>query len=121
MQGTDRLGSEIMDTRDLIERAREIAAELEDESLCEDPDAYREELAEIETIEAEVPDYQYGEGLIREDYFTEYAQELAEDIGAIGRDAQWPLSFINWEAAATALKMDYTQVEYQGNTYFARA
>jgi hypothetical protein len=27
--------------------------------------------------------------------FTEYAQELAEEIGAIGRDAQWPVYCID--------------------------
>jgi hypothetical protein len=29
--------------------------------------------------------------LINDDYFQEYAEELAYDIGAIDRDAGWPL------------------------------
>lgn len=35
----------------------------------------------------------------------------------------WDASFIyiDWDGAAEALKMDYTTVEYQGNTYYARA
>lgn len=114
---------EIIDTRDLIARMADIEAELEDEDLDEDErTALAEELAEIRAAEdAGIPDWPYGAALIREDYFTEYAQELAEDIGAISRDATWPSSYIDWEAAAEALKQDYTTVELAGFTYYARA
>ena len=37
----------------------------------------------------------------------EYAQDLAESIGAIDSDASWPLSYIDWERAARDLMMDY--------------
>ena len=119
---TDLTG-QILDTRDLIERRAEIESELEDESLLEEGEAadLKEELDEIDTIESEIPEYQYGEAMIREDYFTDYAQELAEDIGAISRDAGWPLSCINWDEAADELKADYIEVEWQGHTYLARA
>jgi len=53
--------------------------------------------------------------------FTEYAQELAEEIGAIGRDAQWPVYCIDWEWAARELKMDYTSARVNGTTYYFRA
>jgi hypothetical protein len=116
------LTDEIIDTRQLIERAEEIRAELAEPDLCEDPEAYAEELAEIEAIEeAGIPDFPYGETLIREDYFQTYAQELAADIGALADESAWPLSYIDWEAAADALKVDYIEVEYQGSTYYARA
>ena len=69
----------------------------------------------------------YEPTLIREDYFTEYAQELAEDIcpwpsGSSERDALawWPYRHIDWEAAADELKYDYTTVEYDGDTYYIR-
>jgi hypothetical protein len=62
----------------------------------------------------------YPVTLIRESYFEDYAQELAEDIGAISRDAQWPLSYIDWPRAAEALKMDYTGAEFDGVTYYFR-
>lgn len=115
------LYSEIIDTHHLIERRTEIEAELEDT----DPNEIvrgdlEEELSEIREIEDNISEFPYGETLIREDYFTEYAQQLAEDIGAINPDAQWPLTYIDWERAADALKMDYTTVEYRGNTYYAR-
>ncbi len=53
--------------------------------------------------------------------FTEYAQELAEDIGAIDPDAKWPVYCIDWERAARELKMDYTSVRVNGTTYYFRA
>ena len=58
--------------------------------------------------------------LIRESYFTEYAEELAKDIGAISRDLEWPLDHINWEAAADELRIDYTEVDFDGVTYLTR-
>lgn len=114
---------QILDTRQLIDRAAEIEAELDDESLDTDErDVLREELEAIKDAEqAGIPDWQYGETLIREDYFTEYAQELAEDIGAVDKDASWPNSYIDWEAAAEALMQDYMTVELDGSTYYARA
>lgn len=66
-------------------------------------------------------DWHHGETLIRDSYFVTYAQELAEDIGAIAHDAQWPLSYIDWEAAADALKADYTSIDFDGVTYWMRA
>lgn len=141
----ERLGSEIMDTSDLIAVKEEIEDALamldgtgtldgeRDESGLEafgsssgSPDddeiEARAILAAIEEIEnAGLPDWQYGEMLIREDYFEDYAREPAEDIGAIDPNALWPLSYIDWEAAAEALLVDYIEVEYRGTTYYARA
>lgn len=61
-----------------------------------------------------------GVGLIRDSYFEDYAREMAEDIGAIGRDAPWPACHIDWEAAAEALQQDYSTVDYDGVTYWVR-
>jgi hypothetical protein len=65
-------------------------------------------------------DWSYGATLIRDSYFTEYARELTEDIGAIPNDAAWPLHCIDWEWAARELRMDYTPVEFDGVTYWVR-
>lgn len=86
-----------------------------------------EKLADLEQLQSELSgDLRYhGDNLeptmIREDTFEEYAQELAEDVGAIGADLQWPLMHIDWEAAADALKIDYTSVEYDGHTWLIRS
>lgn len=57
---------------------------------------------------------------IRDSYFKTYAEELAEDIGAISREERWPACHIDWEAAARALQIDYTSGEYEDVTYWAR-
>ena len=59
--------------------------------------------------------------MIPEYDFSEYAQELAEDIGAIDPEAKWPVYCIDWERAARELKMDYASVRVKGTTYYFRA
>jgi antirestriction protein len=59
--------------------------------------------------------------MIPADDFTDYAQELAGDIGAIDRDAKWPVYCIDWERAARELKMNYASVLVNGTTYYFRA
>lgn len=114
-------------TDDLIDSRDVIAAITE---LREDRDLEGGDFTEFATLDAleelaeeaeGTPDWQYGETLIRESYFTEYAQQLAEDIGAIGEDNQWPLHCIDWERAARELQQDYFSVEFNGVTYFVRA
>ena len=47
--------------------------------------------------------------LIRDSYSEDYAQELAEDNGAISSsDASWPNTCVDWKQAARELQMDYT-------------
>lgn len=62
----------------------------------------------------------YEPTLIADDDFEDYARELAEDIGA-APSVGWPGSYIDWEAAADALRQDYTTVEYDGTTYQIRS
>lgn len=70
--------------------------------------------------ESYASDWNYGATLIAVEHFTEYAQDLAEDIGAINADAPWPANRIDWEAAAEDLKIDYTEISYDGNDYLVR-
>ena len=57
-------------------------------------------------------------GLISDYGFEEYAQDMAESIGAIDGDAGWPLYHIDWAAAAASLQMDFMSVEYGGQTWW---
>lgn len=41
---------------------------------------------------------------------TEFAQDLAENLGAVKPDASWPNDCIDWEMATRELMMDYTSV-----------
>jgi hypothetical protein len=66
-------------------------------------------------------DWRYGEALIRESYFVEYAKQLAEDIGAISGKETWPLACLDWEQAADELKQDYTELDFDGVSYYIRS
>ena len=111
-------GENIIDSRDIIERIDEL------ESMDVLDEIETEELAVLRAFADEAAsyfeDWTYGEGLIEDSFFVSYAQELAEDIGAIAHDAPWPTTHIDWDAAADALKMDYTSIELDGFTYWGR-
>jgi len=110
---------DILDSRDIIKRIEEL--ETEEETLDDDDKAELKALKALAEEAEGCSDWEHGETLIRDSYFEDYARELAEDIGAISGDEQWPLSYIDWTAAADALKSDYTSVEYDGVTYWIRS
>jgi hypothetical protein len=113
---------DIIDSRDVIERIAELEAQRDE---GDDDYGEAEELSALEALAEEAgsyaPDWEYGEALIRYSYFEDYARELADDIGAIDADASWPACFIDWGAAADALKMDYTSVDFDGVEYWVRS
>lgn len=128
-------GSEpINNTRDIIDSREVIERILWLETVGADPDPDDDELllSDAETDELEtlhelasqgesLSDWIHGETLIRDDYFEDYARELAEDIGAVSSDADWPANCIDWERAARELQVDYTGLDFDGVTYWARA
>jgi hypothetical protein len=65
-------------------------------------------------------DWRHGVTFIADDYFEDYARQLAEDIGAIDPKAGWPLHCIDWKQASRELQMDYSSVEVDGVTYWFR-
>lgn len=109
---------EMIDSRDLIAELEEYDTAQEND---EEPDIDQERAEAIRTLaDAGLEDWEYGAQLIREDYFTTYAQELAEDIGAMPSGNAWPSYCIDWEWAARELQTDYTTVEFLGSTYYVR-
>lgn len=130
---------DIIDSRDIIARIEELENErecvLEDnaDEKGEAPDALKEwdesdegrELkslrALVEEAEGYAPDWEYGEALIRDSYFKEYAQQLAEDCGMIDKADKWPNRCIDWDQAADELKEDYTSVDFDGVEYWIRS
>jgi len=129
---------DLIDSRDVIARIEELESELEalQEAVDEDPDdtEAKQELddwgdadelrilqALREEAEGYAPDWPYGETLIRDSYFTEYAQQLAEDIGEISRSDHWPNTCIDWEQAANELKNDYSCIDFDGVEYWIRS
>ena len=81
------------------------------------------ELAELEALRDEIGEttMRDGETMILKRDFREYAQELADDIGALRNGLSWPYTCIDWNQAADELAMDYSEVEYWGETYLIRA
>lgn len=135
------IGDQVLDTRyvnQMIEDledgiSEELFKDYFDNTLTEeefrerhgDPDDYEvEELKALRDFRDELEgycDWNNGETLIEADYREIYAEELAEDIGAINRHATWPLQHIDWKAAAADLfRYDYTSADIQGYTYYVR-
>lgn len=143
------LNDDIIDVRDIIARFEELEAErdalqatIDDTEEC-DADRIEalnaleafdkgESLIELDELTA-ILDALNGAGgdeqwrgdwypvtLIRDSYFKSYAQELAEDIGAVNEDATWPNNCIDWDQATRELRMDYTSFGIGGVTYWTR-
>ena len=52
-----------------------------------------QELRALKSIQDEADgysDWKHGATLIRDSYFTEYAEQLANEMGAINKDQSWP-------------------------------
>jgi hypothetical protein len=129
---------DVIDSRDVIERIEELEREISEadearesdtptgfELMSDEIDALRVDLAALKALEQEAsssPDWAYGETLIRDSYFERYAEELADEIGAIDPNlaGRWPYTCIDWEAAARDLQQDYQQVDFDGVTYWIR-
>ena len=127
----------ILDTRDLQERLEELEDELttleddvneaegEDKEQAEkDLQEWKEseegrELEELKAISEEVSEWKDGNTLIPDYDFVEYCQELLEDIGDLPKDLPWYIA-IDWEQTADNLRDDYSEVGYQGTTYYYR-
>lgn len=134
-----------MDTRDLIERREELKEQIladfqetfpqyeaetyEDILFAEEEiqswvEGFEDELKEVEAIddlENEVgSEFSYGVALIREKDFEDYCEELVKDCGYISDDFPSWIE-IDWTETADNMRVDYAEVEFQGDTYLYRA
>lgn len=127
MSDMDRIDNteDILDSRDVEARITYLER-WEDE---DDPDLFdedeREELAALRALRDEATDYtsdwRYGEALIRDSYFVDYVKEFAEDMhGSAVSDAKWPFNCIDWDEAADEFKVDYTEINFDGESYWVR-
>lgn len=137
---------DIIDTRDLIEKRDELKQSIldsfletfehyEDRTECFDDILFEEEeiqswkedledefeqIEEINKIEDEIgSEFDYGCTLVSKDYWEEYVENLLKDCGYISKNLPSWIE-IDWEATANNVKQDYTEVEYQGQTYYGR-
>lgn len=120
----------VEDAEDDADRDQQLATRAADKTLAEealeefdsgDEGIELHHLKELADDASGSPDWMHGATLINDDYFEDYARELADDIGAVKSDAGWPTMHIDWEAAAKSLQQDYTQVDFDGQTFWVRA
>jgi hypothetical protein len=143
-------GYSVLDTRDLIEERDEFKSRLEVEETGEFGEIVREGLREAfpwlhtdviyppvgpaltedeedrlnminEVVETVGSEAEYGVALIPTDDFRNYAEDFADEIGAVDSEANWPNNYIDWDRAADALSQDYSTVEFEGTYYYYRA
>lgn len=63
---------------------------------------------------------EHCDALIPEDEWEEYCQNLAEEVGCIQRDCRL-IDFVNWDDWADAMRADYKQIDFDGDTYYWKA
>lgn len=81
---------------------------------------YQEEFDILDKFADELPSRRDNEVMIHESYFTDYCQELVSDIGDLPREIPSYIE-IDWEATAENLKADYTEIDFDGETYYMRS
>jgi DNA repair exonuclease SbcCD ATPase subunit len=77
------------------------------------------ELADLNSLKEEIPEWHSGNQLIHESHFTDYAQQLCEDIGDVPKDLPHYI-VLDWEATAENIKADYSECTHDGETYLYR-
>lgn len=116
--------ADVLDSRDIIDRIEELQGRKDDEEqtypLNEEEAAELAALVALaEEAEGYADDWRCGATLIRETYFTDYTEELLQDIGDLPKNLPGYV-VIDWEATARNIQVDYTSVEFDGVTYWVR-
>ena len=136
---------DIIDSRDIIERIDylvQLQDDFQEDNELEDYPGYEEseedskwyewdeseegfELNKLQELTNEVQDYaedwENGCILIRDNYFSEYAEELVKDIGDLPKDIpSYLYNNIDWDGVAEDIQQDYTEVDFDGVSYWVR-
>lgn len=121
---------DLIDSRDVIARIEELQSERDDyepddETAATWEDENPDEAEELKTLEAlaekgesYASDWIHGATLINESYFTEYAEDLIKDCYSL-KDIP-PFMVIDWEETADNIKVDYSEVDFDGTTFYIR-
>jgi hypothetical protein len=140
------MSTQVLDTRDLIERRDELKEGIlnsfletfehykertesfedilfEEEEIQEWKEDWEYDLQEIDQIDKIEcilgSEFEYGVTLVREDYWEEYVEDLLVEIGYLPKDLPCWIE-IDWVSTAYNVKQDYEEVLYQGDTYLGR-
>lgn len=110
----------LIDSRDIIDRIEEltelIAGELTPDDFLEATKEYDDLITLQEECEG-VEDWNYGVTLIHENYFEQYIDEMLEDCGKLPKNLPF---YINIIIDYDVLKQDYTEVDFNGETYYVQ-
>lgn len=123
--------SDVMDSRDLIERIEELQdirdVHAEDETDMDEDE--RQELEDLEAIAKECEghgDWKYGEAIIPRDAFVDYISQLIDecyDLTDAKKANDWPYRHMemDYEAAAQEAEQDYMRFTVRGHEFLMRA
>lgn len=110
---------------DRIEQLMETLADTKEESEeehCQSEvlEELKKELSLLTTFRDDVnsAEWKYGLTLINENYFQKYTEEMVEEL--YGKDAVPNFLVIDWEATVDNVKIDYSCVEFDGETFYYR-
>lgn len=99
-----------------LDEARKALAEWDESGDAEELKTLKDFAEDLEGY----GDWEHGETLIRKSYFVEYVEDLLKDCGDLPKDIPWYIC-IDWEATARNIKIDYTEANFDGVTYYMRA
>lgn len=114
--GTD----DYFDSREVIERIAELEEIAAAEMTVDERDEYNALITLQEDAEGYISDWQYGETFYTWEGLVEYAEETVNECYTTGDLPSWVTNHIDWEAVAEEIKVDYTEFEFRGTTYYAR-
>ena len=118
---------DVIDSRDVIARIEALESLKEAHEADSDGGHFSDEdaleLRDLKALAKEgegyAPDWGDGATLIRDAYFTDYAQELIEDCGDLPKNLPHYIA-IDWDRTAENIRVDYTPVDFGGVTYWVR-
>lgn len=123
LDGLDDDASE-EDREEAAEALADAVKELQDaEAWAEQNPDDAEELATLKAVadegESYANDWTHGATLIRESHWVEYVEEMLKDIGDLPQDIPGYIA-IDWEKTADNIRVDYTEIDFEGVTYLVR-
>lgn len=111
---TDETGDEFIDPMDLVMSEDDWAHGLGTDGAAE--------MVALLAVKAEgrnFEDWEHGLTFVSDYHFKDYARSMAEDCGMIDPESSMA-NYIDWDAWARDVRMDYSSVEIAGVTYWAR-
>lgn len=118
-EAKDELADELADARKELHDAEAWAA-----NNPEDAEEFQVLSEIVNELQGNGGDHQwrgdwYPHTLIRESCFVEHCQDLLSDIGDLPKDLPSYIE-IDWQKTADNLRVDYSEVEYEGVTFLYR-